>query len=51
MSELLKEELLLAIESAANMLRGMTMDPAIPAHAKEALCVKPRTLPPPRSSP
>ncbi len=37
MSELLKEELLLAIESAANMLRGMTMDPAIPAHAKEAM--------------
>jgi uncharacterized protein (UPF0147 family) len=25
------------MESTANMLRGMTMDPAIPAHAKEAM--------------
>ena len=28
------------IESVANMLRGMTMDPAIPAHAKEAMRAK-----------
>lgn len=25
------------LESTANMLRGMTLDPAIPRHAKEAL--------------
>ena len=25
------------LENTANMLRGMTMDPAIPAHAKEAM--------------
>lgn len=25
------------LESVANMLRGMTLDPAIPAHAKEAM--------------
>lgn len=25
------------LESAANMLRGMTLDPAIPEHAKEAM--------------
>lgn len=31
------EELLELMEHTANMLRGMTMDPAIPAHAKEAM--------------
>ena len=33
-------ELLSLIESTANMLRGMTMDPAIPVHAKEAMRLK-----------
>ncbi len=31
------DELLQMIENTANMLRGMTMDPAIPEHAKEAM--------------
>ena len=31
------EELLQLIEDTANMLRGMTMDPAIPKHAKDAM--------------
>lgn len=31
------DELLQLMEDAANMLRGMTMDPAIPAHAKDAM--------------
>lgn len=31
------EELLQLMEDTANMLRGMTMDPAIPAHAKDAM--------------
>jgi hypothetical protein len=31
------EEICQLIESTANMLRGMTMDPAIPAHAKVAM--------------
>jgi hypothetical protein len=31
------EDLFQLIESTANMLRGMTMDPAIPQHAKECL--------------
>lgn len=31
------EELLQLLEATANMLRGMTMDPAIPAHAKGAM--------------
>ena len=31
------EELLQLMENTANMLRGMTMDPAIPAHAKDAM--------------
>lgn len=31
------DELLELLESTANMLRGMTMDPAIPAHAKDAM--------------
>jgi len=30
-------ELLQLMEDTANMLRGMTMDPAIPAHAKDAM--------------
>jgi uncharacterized protein (UPF0147 family) len=29
--------LLEIMESTANMLRGMTLDPAIPAHAKTAM--------------
>lgn len=28
------------LESTSNMLRGMTMDPSIPAHAKEAMQVR-----------
>ena len=32
------------VEQTANMLRGMTMDPAIPAHAKEAMWARIRTL-------
>ena len=31
------EDILLLLESTANMLRGMTMDPVIPAHAKDAM--------------
>lgn len=31
------EELLQLMENTANMLRGMTMDPAVPAHAKDAM--------------
>lgn len=31
------EELLQLMENTANMLRGMTMDPAIPEHAKDAM--------------
>lgn len=31
------EEILVLLESTANMLRGMTLDPAIPKHAKEAM--------------
>lgn len=31
------EELLQAIEEVANLLRGMTFDPAIPDHAKESM--------------
>jgi len=34
------EELLQLMENTANMLRGMTMDPAVPAHAKEAMGVR-----------
>jgi hypothetical protein len=30
-------ELLTLLESTANMLRGMTLDPAIPKHTKEAM--------------
>ena len=32
------------VEQTANMLRGMTRDPAIPAHAKEAMWARIRTL-------
>lgn len=32
------------LESTANMLRGMTMDPAIPAHAKAAMRERSKTL-------
>ena len=32
-----KGDLLDVIEETANMLRGMTLDPAIPKHAKEAM--------------
>ena len=38
------EELLQLLESTANMLRGMTMDPAIPEHAKEAMRAQIATL-------
>lgn len=31
------EELVELIDSTSNMLRGMTMDPAIPKHAKDAM--------------
>jgi uncharacterized protein (UPF0147 family) len=34
------EELLGQAEKTANMLRGMTMDPAIPVHAKEVMRLK-----------
>lgn len=34
------KELLEQAEKTANMLRGMTMDPAIPNHAKEAMRLK-----------
>ena len=32
-----KERVCQLIEDTANMLRGMTLDPAIPRHAKEAM--------------
>ena len=34
------EKLLVTLEGAANMMRGMQLDPSIPAGAKEALKVK-----------
>lgn len=34
------EELFGLLETTANMMRGMTLDPAIPAHAKAALAVR-----------
>lgn len=37
MNDALKEELLELIQNTAYMLRGMTMDPAIPKHAKDAM--------------
>ena len=33
-------ELRQSIVGVANMMRGMTMDPAIPEHAKSAMCSK-----------
>lgn len=38
------EEIYELIDSAANMLRGMTLDPAIPEHAKEAMRHRIQTL-------
>lgn len=35
-----KEALLQVIEGVANLLTGMQFDPAIPAHAKEAMRAK-----------
>jgi uncharacterized protein Yka (UPF0111/DUF47 family) len=34
------DELLELMEETANMLRGMTLDPAIPEHAKSAMRAK-----------
>jgi len=34
------EHLLVMCEGTANMLRGMTLDPAIPAHTKDAIWKK-----------
>lgn len=34
------DDLLQLAEGTANMLRGMTLDPAIPEHAKSAMRVK-----------
>lgn len=39
-----KEELLQLLESTSNMLRGMTLDPSIPRHAKEAMFSRIETL-------
>lgn len=38
------EELIRLIEGTANMLRGMTLDPAIPQHAKDAMHVRIQAL-------
>jgi len=38
------EEILQAIEDTANLLRGMTMDPDIPTHAKQAMWPKIKEL-------
>lgn len=38
------DELIEQLESAANFLRGMGFDPAIPKHAKEAIAAKVRDL-------
>ena len=38
------ERLIELLESTANMMRGMTLDPAIPPHAKEALRHRVATL-------
>lgn len=35
-----QESLIELLESTANMLRGMCMDPAIPQHAKQALWIR-----------
>jgi hypothetical protein len=37
MNDDLKELLLSELESVANFLRGMSLDPALPKHTKEAL--------------
>ena len=37
MSEPWPEEALVMLEETANLLRGMTMDPTIPKHAKDAM--------------
>lgn len=34
------EDPILEIENAANFLRGLWLDPAVPAHAKEAIMAK-----------
>ena len=34
---MLNDDLYELLEGAANMLRGMTLDPAIPPHAKDAM--------------
>lgn len=38
------EALLEIMESTANMLRGMTLDPAIPMHAKSSMRAKIKEL-------
>jgi hypothetical protein len=38
------EQLKTALQGAENMLRGMTFDPAIPGHAKNAMMCKIREL-------
>lgn len=43
-SEELKDELLQALEGAANFMRGMTLDPAIPTEQKIALIHKTREI-------
>ena len=40
MDENQKEEVLQAIEGAANFMRGVSFDPSVPAHIKEALANK-----------
>jgi len=37
MTEQELEEVLEVMESTANTLRGMTLDPAVPKHAKDAM--------------
>lgn len=39
-----KEELLQLLENTAKLLRGMTMDPAIPAHAKDSMMSRAKEL-------
>ena len=36
----IREHLLESLGSAANMMRGMILDPSIPGHAKQALAEK-----------
>lgn len=38
------EELVVEIEGAANFMRGMQLDPALPTHVREALASKIREL-------